>query len=105
LLNLVSRHGDDCLKLTTAPIGLHRYISPITMRRRMAELFRDSSCIRWWLPNDDGFTPIIQNVRAFADERNATAVSAQGENVRQIRNVFSKMHIGPPVDAGLTGGN
>ncbi|KAK4450076.1 adhesion and hyphal regulator 1 [Podospora aff. communis PSN243] len=87
------------------------YISPITMRRRMAELFRDDSCIRWWLPNDEGFTPTVQNIRAFADERNATAVSAQSENVRQIRNVFSKMHIGPSggrsetVDASSRGGN
>lgn len=71
------------------------YISPITMRRRMAQLFRDDSCVRWWLPNDEGFTPAIRTIRAFADERNATAVSAQGENVRQIRNVFSKMHLGP----------
>ena len=67
------------------------------MRRRMAELFRDESCVRWWLPNDEGFTPILQNIRAFADERNAmaaTAVTAQSESVRQIRNVFSKMQIG-----------
>ncbi|KAK0715743.1 hypothetical protein B0H67DRAFT_490196 [Lasiosphaeris hirsuta] len=71
------------------------YISPVTMRTRMAELFHDESCIRWWLPNDEGFTPMIQNIRAFADERNAMAVSAQSENVRQIRHVFSKMQIGP----------
>ena len=99
------------LTLTTAQSGgSHRYISPITMRRRMAELFRDKSCIRWWLPDDEGFSPIIQNIRAFADERNATAVSAQSENVRQIRNVFSKMQLGPAgaktdgADAGPSGG-
>ncbi|KAK0643615.1 hypothetical protein B0T16DRAFT_459741 [Cercophora newfieldiana] len=87
------------------------YISPVTMRRRMSELFRDESCIRWWLPNDEGFTATVQNIRAFAEERNATAVSAQSENVRQIRNVFSKMHIGASggrpetVDAKSSGGN
>jgi len=66
------------------------------MRKRMADLFHDQDCIRWWLPNDEGFTPIIQNIRAFADERNAMAASAQSEHLRQIRNVFSKMQIGPP---------
>ncbi|KAK3339284.1 hypothetical protein B0H65DRAFT_295929 [Neurospora tetraspora] len=69
------------------------YISPGTMRLRMAELFRDGSCLRWWLPNDEGFTPMLQSIRAFADERNATAVSTQSENLRQIRSVFSRMDI------------
>lgn len=63
------------------------------MRLRMAELFRDESCLRWWLPNDEGFTPMLQSIRAFADERNATAVSTQSENLRQIRSVFSRMDI------------
>ena len=67
------------------------------MRARMAELFGDESCARWWLPNDEGFTPILQSIRAFADERNAMAVSAQSENLRQIRHVFSKMNIEPRV--------
>lgn len=64
------------------------------MRTRMAELFRDQSCVRWWLPNDEAFSPIIRSIRAFADERNATAVSAQAENLREIRHVFAKMRMG-----------
>lgn len=68
------------------------------MRTRMAEVFRDESCIRWWLPNDEGFSHTLQNVRIFADERIATAVSAQTENLREIRHVFEAMHIGPGVD-------
>lgn len=64
------------------------------MRARMAELFQDESCVRWWLPNDEGFTPILQSIRAFADERNATAASTQGEVIRKIRHVFSRMRLG-----------
>jgi len=70
------------------------YISPITMRTRMAELFDDESCIRWWLPNDEGFSPLLQNIRAIADERNAMALSTQRESLQQIRHVFSRMQIG-----------
>ena len=70
------------------------------MRKRMSELFRDESCVRWWLPNDEGFSPVLQSIRAFADERNAAAVSAQPENARRTRNVFSKMHIGKPEGGG-----
>jgi hypothetical protein len=59
----------------------------------MAELFNDESCIRWWLPNDEGFSPLLQNIRAIADERNAMAVSTQRESLQQIRHVFSRMQI------------
>ena len=60
----------------------------------MAELFRDEACVHWWLPNEEGFTPILKAIRAFADERNATAVSAQTENLREIRHIFAKMELG-----------
>jgi hypothetical protein len=39
----------------------------------MAELFNNETCIRWWLPNDEGFSPLLQNIRAIADERNEMA--------------------------------
>lgn len=60
----------------------------------MAELFDDESCLRWWLPDDEGFTPLLQNIRAIADERNAMAVSTQREGLQQMRSVFSRMQIG-----------
>jgi len=67
----------------------------MTLRTRMAELFNDQSCVRWWLPNDEGFTPLLQSIRALADERNLMAASAQSETLQQIRHVFSRMQIGP----------
>jgi len=74
------------------------------MRTRMAEHFSDESCIRWWLPNDEGFTPLLQSIRAFADERNAMAASTQRDILTQIRHVFSKMNIGSAVTRS-DGGN
>lgn len=79
------------------------------MRTRMSELFNDPSCVQWWLPNNEGFSPILQSVRAFADERNVTAVSAQTENLRKVRHIFAKLQIGEgggpgggPVDAAAS---
>ncbi|VBB83871.1 Putative protein of unknown function [Podospora comata] len=69
------------------------YIFPATMRVRMAELFADDTCTRWWLPNDEGFPPLLQNIRAYADERNAMAATTQRDTVQQIRHVFSRMNI------------
>lgn len=61
---------------------------------KMAEVFRDPSCAHWWLPNDEGLTPILQSIRTFADERNAAAVNAQQENIREVRHLFAKLEMG-----------
>lgn len=74
------------------------------MRTRMADLFGDASCNRWWLPNDEGFTPLLQNIRAIADERNAMAASTQRESLQQIRSVLSRMQIGDEDSSVPAGG-
>ncbi|KAK2591640.1 hypothetical protein QQS21_010654 [Conoideocrella luteorostrata] len=67
------------------------FILPTTRRMQMAQLFRDPSCAHWWLPNNEGLTPILQAIRMFADERNTAAVNAQHENIREVRHLFAKM--------------
>ncbi|KAI2624260.1 hypothetical protein GGR54DRAFT_568347 [Hypoxylon sp. NC1633] len=69
------------------------YVFPLTIRARMAEIFRDPSCIRWWLPNDEGLSPVLRNIRAFADERNANPVSQQTESLREFSAIFAKMRL------------
>lgn len=59
----------------------------------MAEMFHEPSCVRWWLPNDEGYSRILQDVRTFADERNANAATAQAENLREVRHIFAKMQM------------
>lgn len=59
----------------------------------MAEIFRDPSCIQWWLPNDEGLSPILRSIRAFADERNANPVSPQTESLREISVIFAKLRL------------
>lgn len=70
------------------------YMFPITVRRRLAELFQDETVVRWWLPDDHGFTPMLQSVRAFADERNAAATSARTEGLQDMKNVFAALQLG-----------
>lgn len=72
---------------------VNRYIFPLMLRSRMAELFRDQSCADWWLPNQEGLNPSMRSIRAFADERNANPVSEQTENVREISAIFAKIRI------------
>lgn len=74
------------------------FIHPTARRIKMARLFRDPSCSRWWLPNGEGLTPVLQRIRAFADERNAAAVDDQLENIREVRHLFVKLRLGEDGD-------
>ncbi|KAM0261653.1 hypothetical protein ACHAQJ_002104 [Trichoderma viride] len=67
------------------------HINPVTRRTKMAEIFGDPSCAQWWLPNEQGFTPILQSIRSFADERNARAVNTQQVNLREVKHLFDKL--------------
>ena len=53
-------------------------------------MLQDPSCIRWWLPNDEGFTPVLQRIRDFADERNIVALNPQQESVREVSHLYQK---------------
>lgn len=64
-------------------------IHPTARRMKMAHVFRDPSCARWWLPDGAGLTPILESIRAFADDRNAAAVNAQQENIREAANLLA----------------
>ncbi|KAI0403918.1 hypothetical protein F4802DRAFT_266140 [Xylaria palmicola] len=76
-----------------AALEAEGYVFPLTMRTRMAELFRDPSCNQWWLPHDEGLLPILRNIRAFADARNGSPVTQQTEDIREISAIFSNMGI------------
>lgn len=70
----------------------------------MAELFREPSCVRWWLPNEEGFSTVLQEIRNFADERNAAAVTAQQESIREVRHIFAKMSLMDDANAPSSSG-
>lgn len=68
----------------------------------MAQVLDDETAIRWWLPDDRGFSPILQNVREFADERNRSASSTQPEHLGEISDLFDAVvHLGSQEELGL----
>ncbi|RYP71419.1 hypothetical protein DL771_004786 [Monosporascus sp. 5C6A] len=69
------------------------YIFPYAVRARMAEMSHDPTCTDWWLPNEEGLSPVLRSIRAFADERNANPVSEQTEDVREISAILGKLRI------------
>ncbi|KAI6785137.1 uncharacterized protein J7T54_006779 [Emericellopsis cladophorae] len=71
-------------------------IQPARHREQMARDLNDPSIMRWWLPHDEGFTPLLRKVREFADERNDVARTAQQQDVREAKflyELFAQMEI------------
>lgn len=70
-----------------------RYIYPAALRGRMSELWGEDVS-RWWLPNDEGFPPVIQSIREFIEYRMLKPADELQENVREMKALFQSMNIG-----------
>jgi hypothetical protein len=81
------------LRRKFARLEIEGYIYPSSIRQKMALLFRDPSCENWWLPDENGFTPVLRSIRNFAEERNAAAVTSQQESLREIRHIFASLEL------------
>ncbi len=59
----------------------------------MADIFRDRSCMRWWLPNDENYPPIIRSIRKFVEERTSPAKNMPAEDLRDMKAIFAKLNL------------
>lgn len=76
-------------KLTT-PLS---YIYPPTFRKKMAELWDVQEIHHWWLPNDEGYPPIIRSIRGFIEDRTMKPRDQPSEDLREIKGILSKMTV------------
>lgn len=59
----------------------------------MADLFRDRSCMHWWLPNDEAYPPIIRSIRNFVEERTSPAKNLPAEDLRDMKAIFASLKL------------
>ena len=59
----------------------------------MAELWHIPELVHWWLPNDEGLPSIIRLIRAFIEERTVQPRDHTGEDLRDMKAIFSKLNI------------
>ncbi|PMD50290.1 uncharacterized protein K444DRAFT_547199 [Hyaloscypha bicolor E] len=76
-----------------ATIETNGYIYPYTFRTKMADLFRDRSCMHWWLPNDEDYPPIIRSIRNFVEERTSEAKTLPAEDLRDMKAIFASLKL------------
>ena len=79
-----------------AHIERQGYIWPPHFRKEMAMLWNDPAIESWWLPNNEGKTRIIREIRGVVEERIALAAEGpdDGRNdLREIKGLFEKMDV------------
>ena len=59
----------------------------------MAELWDIPEIHHWWLPNDEGYPPIIRSIREFIEDRTMKTRDQPSEDLREIKGILSKMTI------------
>lgn len=72
---------------------INSYIYPYTFRSKMSDLFRDRSCMHWWLPNDEGYPQIIRSIRKFVEERSSRPRDEPTEDLHNIKNIFAALKL------------
>ena len=59
----------------------------------MAELWSLPELLHWWLPNDEGYPPIVRSIRAFIEERTQPNRQSQTEDVRNMKGLFANISL------------
>ena len=73
--------------------GPSRYIYPPTLRTKLSELWNIPELHYWWLPDDQGYPPIIRSIRSFIEDRTMTPKDQPGEDLRDIKNILQKVNL------------
>lgn len=66
---------------------------PTMFRKKMAEMWCLPEINHWWLPNEEGFSPLLREIRAFSEQRTSLQIDQSTEKLRDIRAVFSGLSV------------
>ncbi|KAL8902790.1 MAG: hypothetical protein Q9207_004380 [Kuettlingeria erythrocarpa] len=70
------------------------YMYPPTLRENMAVLWGLPDIRRWWLPNDEGYPPLVRSIRSFTEDRTPKPADQREptEAVRTMKGLFDKLN-------------
>ncbi len=71
--------------------NINRSIQTLPFRSKLAKLFHDEDARRWWLPDDEGFSPVLQSIRNFAEERHNAAATVQLDYIQVMGKLFDRL--------------
>ncbi|KAJ5907591.1 hypothetical protein N7495_000273 [Penicillium taxi] len=75
------------------------YIIAPRFRGALAAIWQCPELHHWWLPNDEGYTDIVREIRAMSDERMKQPRDDDfRENVRDMKSLFWKLNVNDEED-------
>ncbi|OAT02350.1 C6 finger domain-containing protein, variant [Blastomyces dermatitidis ER-3] len=92
------------------------FIYPSAFRAKMADLWQLPELNHWWLPNEEGYPRIVNEIRDWTSERELKPRDTFREDIRDLKTMFWRMAMGgddsshgsspsntltPPTAAGL----
>jgi hypothetical protein len=81
------------------------YIIAPRFRDALAAIWQLPEVKHWWLPNDEGYTEIIREIRAMSEERLHQPRDEHRENVRDMKGLFWKLSVDDHEDDQSPGSN
>jgi hypothetical protein len=87
---------------TQANSHFRRYMFPPTFRKKMAEMWHLPEIHHWWLPNDEGFSSLLREIRGFSEQRTSQQIDQSSEKLRDISAIFSGLDVERPQEASLS---
>ncbi|KAL8760659.1 MAG: hypothetical protein Q9184_003174 [Pyrenodesmia sp. 2 TL-2023] len=67
------------------------YTYPPTLREKMAVLWGVPDIRHWWLPNDEGYSPIVRSIHSFTEDRTPQPAGQPTEAVRTMKGLFNNL--------------
>ncbi|KAI3127603.1 transcriptional regulator family: Fungal Specific TF [Penicillium roqueforti] len=78
---------------TLALLEQHGYIIVPSFRAGLAAIWQVPEVNYWWLPNDEGYTSIVREIRSLTDERSTQPRDEKRETVRDMKSLFGKLNL------------
>jgi hypothetical protein len=57
----------------------------------LAVIWQTPDVNHWWLPNDEGYTDLVREIRQLTAERSAQPRDELRENVRDLKTLFGRL--------------
>ncbi|EKV09702.1 hypothetical protein PDIG_29390 [Penicillium digitatum PHI26] len=78
---------------TLALLEQHGYIIAPSFRTGLATIWQVPEVNHWWLPNDEGYTSIIREIRSLSDDRSSQVRDEKHETVRDMKSMFGSLNL------------
>lgn len=59
----------------------------------MSQIWGIPEVKHWWLPNDEGYSDIVREIRKMTEERTTNPRDNFREDVREMKTLFGKMNV------------